>query len=284
MTAIQSLLAGLFDYAGLYPPAALSLRSAVNSYLDYARDRHSSALGRFIINADRIDELRSTVGDRLQEIKLSVIVSESNSLDAISNAMKDGLAIEALEIKSVQLEAMERIAAEIPQSLITYVEVPFDSRFLDSLEVISRLGMRAKIRMGGVVAEAFPPVSQVVSMLKTFVMLRIPFKATAGLHHPIRSTQSLTYEPQSQKETMHGFINLCCAAAVLKFGGEEKDAEGVLREEDRSAWAFAPDALQWRHLKWTRDQLSLLRREFFISIGSCSFEEPIRDLEALGWL
>ena len=37
MTAIQSLLAGLFDYAGLYPPASLSLRSAANNYLDYSR-------------------------------------------------------------------------------------------------------------------------------------------------------------------------------------------------------------------------------------------------------
>lgn len=284
MTAIQSLLAGLFDYAGLYPPAGLSLQSAANNYLDYARATHASALGRFIINADRLEDLRSTVGDRLKEIRLSVIVPDKDALDGITKAIKDGVRIETLEIKSVQPETFERIAAEVPRPLITYVEVPFDSRGLDALHAISRTGMRAKIRMGGVVAGAFPQVSQVTSTLKTLAMLRIPFKATAGLHHPIRSTRALTYEPQSEKGTMHGFINLCCAAAVLYFGGEEQDAEEVLREEDCSAWTLASDAVQWRHLTWTRDQLLTLRREFFISIGSCSFEEPIHDLEALGWL
>ena len=36
MSAIETLLAGLFDYAGLYPPAGLGMRSAANNYLEYA--------------------------------------------------------------------------------------------------------------------------------------------------------------------------------------------------------------------------------------------------------
>jgi hypothetical protein len=83
---------------------------------------------------------------------------------------------------------------------------------------------------------------------------------------------------------MHGFLNLLCAAAVLYFGGQSSDAEKILWEEDSSAWQLSPDTLQWRHLKWTLDQLSTLRREFFISIGTCSFEEPIQDLYSMGWL
>jgi len=39
MTAIQSLLAGLFDYAGLYPPASLGMSAAAANYLEYASDR-----------------------------------------------------------------------------------------------------------------------------------------------------------------------------------------------------------------------------------------------------
>jgi hypothetical protein len=83
---------------------------------------------------------------------------------------------------------------------------------------------------------------------------------------------------------MHGFINLCCAAAVLYFGGDESDAEKVLLEEDATAWKIDRGSLGWRHLKWTRDQLTRLRREFFVSIGSCSFKEPIEDLRTIGWL
>ena len=62
MTAIETLLAGLFDYAGLYPPANLDLSPAADNYLKYRRSKHSAALGRFILNLDRLDEFRSIAG------------------------------------------------------------------------------------------------------------------------------------------------------------------------------------------------------------------------------
>jgi len=83
---------------------------------------------------------------------------------------------------------------------------------------------------------------------------------------------------------MYGFLNLLCAAAVLYFNGQSSDAEKILAEEDSSAWQLSRDTLQWRHHTWSLDQLSTLRREFLISIGSCSFEEPIQDLYSMGWL
>jgi hypothetical protein len=83
---------------------------------------------------------------------------------------------------------------------------------------------------------------------------------------------------------MHGFVNLCCEAAVLYFGGAPTEAENLLEEEDASAFRVEPDVLRWHRLKWSTDKLALLRRDFFHSIGSCSYEEPINDLESLGWL
>ena len=220
MTAIQSLLAGLFDYAGLYPPASLSLRSAANNYVEYSRGERAAALGKFIINADRLEELRSIADDSVEQFKLSVIVSEDKDLDAIAQCISNGMPIEALEIKCAQAEAIERMAARVPKPLTVYFEVPLDSGGTGALEVISGLDMRAKIRMGGVVAQAFPSISAVVQMLAALAKLRLAFKATAGLHHPIRSFRPLTYEAQSAKGSMHGFLNLSCAAAVLYFGGE----------------------------------------------------------------
>jgi len=192
--------------------------------------------------------------------------------------------IDTVEIKCADQEVIRQIAASVPKSLTTYVEIPFDSHGIAVLDAVSSAGMRAKIRMGGVVAGAFPPASAVIQMLSALAKLRLPFKATAGLHHPIRSNQPLTYNQNSEQSTMYGFLNLSCAAAVLYFNGNEKDAEKLLRDEDRSAWQIDEDSLQWRHLKWTRNQLSTLRRDFFMSIGSCSFEEPMHDLEKLGWL
>ena len=284
MTAIHMLLAGFFDYAGLYPPASLSLRSAANNYLDYASGKHAWALGRFIINADRLEELRSIAGDRLKHFKLSVIAPDIDSLAAISREISNGMPIESIELKYSDPNAFEQASKNIPPSVTTYIEIPLDPSGISALDPISRAGLRAKIRLGGVTAEAFPPPPTVVQMLSALAKLRLPFKATAGLHHPIRSTQPLTYNPNSATSTMHGFVNLCCAAAFLYFGGNEQDAQDILNDEDQTSWRVDEDSLQWRHLKMTKDQLATLRREFFIGVGSCSFEEPIHDLEALGWL
>jgi len=283
-TAIQSLLSGLFDYAGLYPPAGLSLQCAASNYLDYASGKHASALGKFIINSDRLEEFRSVVGDSLKQFRLSVIVPESDALDEALRAVGGDATIDTAEIKLAGLQGFEQMSAKFSNSITTYVEIPFAPSGFDALSVVSDLGMRAKIRMGGVVPEAFPSVPDIVRMLSELAKLRLPFKATAGLHHPIRSIQPLTYKAQSARGTMHGFINLCCAAAVLYFGGDESDAEKVLLEEDATAWKIDRGSLGWRHLKWTRDQLTRLRREFFVSIGSCSFKEPIEDLRTIGWL
>ena len=101
------------------------------------------------------------------------------------------------------------------------------------------------MRMGGVVPEAFPPIPDVIQMLDILAKLRLPFKATAGLHHPVRSLRPLTYEPESPIGVMHGFVNLCCAAALLYFGGESDEARRVLTEEDPAAWHVTADALRW---------------------------------------
>ena len=78
--------------------------------------------------------------------------------------------------------------------------------------------------MGGIVAEAIPSITDVTQTLRTLATIRLPFKATAGLHHPLRSTQPLTYRPQSPTGLMHGFVNLSAAAALLYFGGSVEEA------------------------------------------------------------
>ena len=284
MTAIETLLVGMFDYAGLYPPASLSLHSAANNYLDYARGKHSALLGRFIINADRLKELRSVAGESLNQFKLSVIVSDTAGFEMIADEIRDGMPVESLEIKPTAAEAIRSMALKVPVRLPAYFELPIQTFGVEAISAIVDAGMKAKIRMGGVVAEAIPAVSDVARMLMTLAKIRLPFKATAGLHHPIRSHRPLTYDQQSATGTMHGFINLCCAAAVLFFGGDARDAEEALTETEPSAWNVGPDFLQWRDLRWTQAQLSTMRREFLMSIGTCSFEEPIQDLRSLGWL
>ncbi|MDE3185968.1 MAG: hypothetical protein KGM96_00415, partial [Acidobacteriota bacterium] len=120
--------------------------------------------------------------------------------------------------------------------------------------------------------------------LQALAARRVAFKATAGLHHPIRARHAFTLEPDGAAGMMHGFVNLCCAAALIHCGGEAGEARRVLDEVDAGAWRVAPDGIGWRGREWSVEELRGVRRAFFLSFGSCSFEEPMHDLEALGWL
>jgi hypothetical protein len=104
------------------------------------------------------------------------------------------------------------------------------------------------------------------------------------LHHPLRSRHAFTYKQDSDAGMMHGFMNLLCAAALVWFGGEEEEVTQLLEEQDSQVWKVRADAICWGEWDWSADELREVRKRFLKSIGSCSFLEPIGDLEALGWL
>jgi hypothetical protein len=248
MTArsLRALLEGLIDYAGLFPPAALSMQDAVRNYARYRDEEYAWALGRFIVPADRAHEVPS-------EFPLSILGVD--------------------EVKAASAEDVERIARETNGRTV-YVEIT-DVALLPNL---ARHGLRAKIRTGGVAVEAFPPIGDVTRFLRASKAAGVAFKATAGLHHPLRCLKPLTYAPDAPTGTMHGFLNVFLAAALLDH------ADAILAEEDAGAFAFDDEAASWRGHRVRTDALRAMRRDFATSFGSCSFEEPIGDLRTLGWL
>jgi len=143
---------------------------------------------------------------------------------------------------------------------------------------LAKHGLCAKIRTGGITPEAIPHPDRVATFIHVCAMHAVPFKATAGLHHPLRCVRALTYDADSPRATMHGFINVFMAAAF------PHQAERILVEEDPHAFRFEDDAAWWRDHAVTTEHLAAVRREFAISFGSCSFEEPVAELKELGWL
>jgi hypothetical protein len=281
VSAIDSLLAGLMDYAGLYAPANLDMHSAVQNYLRYRRSKHAHALGRFIVDVHCIGELCAVAEDRLRDMRLSVIASAHSSMDLVSAFTDAGVPIEAVELKAASTAEMQRLAAA--PNIETYIEVPIGATASALLEIFAAAGVRVKLRMGGVVAKAFPSAAAIAEMLAALHGHGLVFKATAGLHHPLRSRHPLTYAPDSPTGTMHGFVNLFCAAALIHFGGTIAEATAILDEQDPRAWRLTPDAITWRSHRWSAERIGEVRKQF-VGFGSCSFEEPIRDLETLGWL
>jgi len=283
MTAIEAALSGFIDYAGLYPPAALDMQAAVRNYLEYRESKHAFILGRFIVNIARLNEMREAAGDAFRSMRLSVIAAQDLDPRLIWRHLDEGFRIESVEIKCNEPGTTTHIAERLPDALERYFEIPVQDPATEWIDTLASIRACAKLRMGGVVFEAFPASKPVALMLCALADRQLPFKATAGLHHPIRARHAFTYEAGSASGKMHGFLNLLSAATLLYSGGEAGEALRTLEEEDPHAWRVTPEAIRCRAFQWTADQLRTVRERFFLSFGSCSFTEPIRDLEALGW-
>jgi hypothetical protein len=140
--------------------------------------------------------------------------------------------------------------------------------------------------MGGVVAEAFPAARQIAERMHLLADRCVAFKATAGLHHPLRAMQQLTYKADSPQAVMHGFLNVFCAAALLwNEPDQRQEAAWMLSERDADAITM-DEAMTWHNsgVILTAQQIREAREKFCIGFGSCSFTEPIDDLRKLGWL
>lgn len=55
--SLRAFMEGIIDYAGLFPPAALSLDTSIHKYSDYRKSDDSWMLSRFIIPADKLKDL-----------------------------------------------------------------------------------------------------------------------------------------------------------------------------------------------------------------------------------
>lgn len=294
---LQTLLTGAIDYAGLFPPAALSMREAVARYADYRGAAEAWALGRFVVPLTRVEELvaaQRAVGAHGQGWRLSVLLGddpavESSRIRALNALHARSALIDSAEMKvsGPAAAARHRIASfaeELPPSIRLFVEIPLDDELRLFLAAIAGANACAKIRTGGVTKEAFPPARDIARFLICCAEHDTRFKATAGLHHPWRGSYPLTYEAGAPTGTMFGFLNVLVGAALARRGASEDDLVAVLEAERGSDFRFDDDELRWRTLRLPRQELVESHATFALSFGSCSFEEPVLDLRRVALL
>ncbi len=136
-----------------------------------------------------------------------------------------------------------------------------------------------KLRTGGVTADAFPTVGLVAAVISTCRDYRVPFKCTAGLHHPIRRYH------ESVGTEMHGFLNVLAAGVLAHVrSASESDLRAILADGDPSHFRFDDDGLTWQAERATLAEIADARRRLIVSFGSCNVEEPLEDLRELGLL
>lgn len=287
LPAVRALLASAIDFAGLFPPAELNMDVAVDHYLTGLTSADSWALGRLVVPVSRFPEFESSLS-RIPapwpRISVSALigVGTADDVDTIERFNRkhvpDGARVDAVEVKAPSPGVARAVLAALPQRLNRYLEVSLGEVMPETLDVISAGGAFAKVRTGGTSPDAFPQPELLMAFLEAAALRKLPFKATAGLHHPVRGAYRLTYAKDAASATMHGYLNLFIASAALWGGGLPGQALQALLEEDASAFWINGDAIVWRDHRFPTGALREMRKAFVHGFGSCSFTEPVEEL------
>ena len=306
MHALRLLLDSVVDYAGLFPPAKLDMRPTVANYARYRKCADGWMLSRLIVPVTRFpefvheaDDLLPTVADEggVEPWTLSVlvasaadrqIVADLERIERFNSRMEDrefsrahGRAvIDTIETRATTPHEIDRALEYVPEEIFAYFEIPADADPPGLIATMASLDAGAKIRTGGLTPDAHPTPEQLARFLKTCRAAEVPFKATAGLHHPCRHLASDVGCMQ------FGFLNVFVAGCLLwqDDAMPEKEIAEVLVEEDARLFEFGPTGLAWRRRFLKFDEIAAARERFAHSFGSCSFDEPLADLRALGLL
>jgi len=230
----RALLGGLIDHAPTFPPAELPTEQALAEDRRARASEHAWILNRLVWPASRIDEVRD------YHVPLSLVLDTPVPVPGYG-----ACPVEAVEAR---WPAVPEFAGEV------FVELPIDDELERNLERVRAARVFAKVRCGG---ERTPSVQELGRFVRACADAKVPFKASAGLHHAVRTSDA------------HGFLNLLLAV--------------LLPDEAEAALADADPARNLARGQGSSEQVRRVR-ERFRGFGSCSFFEPVEDLRALGLL
>lgn len=228
---------------------------------------------RFICPAGRIPELRRAL-QPADRISLSVLVAPT--VPALSILRRLFAADTRLELASTEAGpghlAPGAAVAPVERSAATprFFEVSLSAGLATELDRMAAQGWSAKVRCGGVRAEAFPPPDALTDFLRAAVSRGVPFKATAGLHHAV------SHHDQRTGFVHFGFLNLLLAVHRTHGSAAPAEVTEVLVSRDGTALADEARSMTERE--------AIQVRRSFLSYGSCSTSAPVADLEQLGLL
>lgn len=291
--SVRSLLSGIVDYAGLFPPSMVSMADAVANFAAYRKSPHGWLLERFVVPVARLGEFVEAAEEHFVEgdpWRLSVLAGEDINVTIrdikLFNTQHSGRAVcDALEVKASTVSKIENTVAALPEDLTAYFEIAMGENFVDLLSAVAIKNQRAKIRTGGTTREDFPPTREIIRFVRSCMAANVPFKATAGLHHPIRCFRPLTYASDAPRGTMHGFLNVLLMTGFARESYRVALLEELMEEEFDEAFTFRDNGIAWRNEHFLTDgHVQRLRDKGMISFGSCSFTEPVEDLQSLGLL
>jgi len=262
--ARRELLGRLIDHAALFPPASLDMPEAIEADKRARASEHAWMLDRFIVPASRLGELPR------EAPRLSVVLDGGEGdLEAVAATAHEVELVEA-RIDPAWIPDTQALVREKLPGVQAFWELSPGRGLTGAVAAVREARAGAKIRCGG---DTVPPIEAVAAFIAACRDAGVRFKATAGLHHPIRLGER------------HGFLNLLAAAVFAHADGlGEDELAAILAEEDPQAFSLDTDALAVHGHRASAATIAEARAELFVAYGSCSFDEPVEDLTALGMI
>ena len=264
----------------------LQTGSAVNNQLIGFNSNNKIEFSLLLTGGNTTKEFLDTLQSDLKQIKEFI---NNYSPKAIANAFEVKLPPETLnkenssKLKALLNDCLGIINEHEISGYMLFLEPPVNSDYSFIFEKlaytiaesnINSLGF--KLRTGGITPELFPATGQVALALKSCNDNKVKFKATAGLHHPVR------HYNDSVSTKMHGFLNVF-GAGILAYANNLslKEIEDIIIDENPSSFKFTDSEFLWNDIPAGAEIITKARNEFVNSFGSCSFEEPKDDLKQL---
>lgn len=287
---MHSVFNKMIDFAGLFPPASLSMDEAMLKYAEHRGSTDRQMLARFVVAARRLHDLTDAAGrtrirpPTFDPWPLAVVIG--------TNHVEDLARIERLRAtkigKSFRVDAVEARVHNVGEvSVVTerfrtdwdiFLELSHDADFAAMVPALRDAGAGAKIRTGGVSPESFPTPEQLASFLMAVYEYAVPWKATAGLHHLFTRDYRLTYDPDSPRHEMFGYLNLIFAATAVRYGANHETAVAILTDRTHEAFRRGYDYIGWREWMVSYEHIRNARINGFQGFGSCSFREPVDEM------
>lgn len=315
--SLRTLLDDILDYAGLFPPAELSLPRALHTYADHRDEPESWMLSRFVLPVHQLSELGPyrTLLSRGAPYRFSVLGTGGSDPDAFLEAFVRDLDLidtfdaehggrSQVDVMEVPLPpplvgehqtTLESFFSSVDQRLVQTGTAKLDLFFqlppdLDAVQPLpalcaavaehnSQQALPARSEMGLKVRCGGEAPSDVPSAEYLANLIAACRNAGVGFKTAAGLQHPIRHYDDGLDTEMHGFLNLFAAAVLASEHQLDPDVvHTILLEETPNNFRFEKTSFSWRNLGASLEGIRHARSQLAPSFSSCSFEAVVDNL------
>jgi len=318
--SIRAFTTQIIDYAGLFPPAKLTLDEAFRNYIEYKNGEYNRLLSHFICPVKLLSDLQSLFKDNFfpnSEINLSVLGRGGHNETDFKKNFDDDLKywknFNSNYNNTIKTNLFE---IKLPDELITGHDEKKISEFIDYIfdNIEKQISHPVFVFFEGHLGTEWKKnIKSLVEGIKiqnnknnnsgfkfrTGGVEQYSFPTSEQIAFCIREcvdreiTMKCTaglhhpfrHYDKNIDTMMHGFINVFGAGIIaLRHNISNLGLKNILSDEDSKNFIFTDDYFSWKDWKISIEDIEFARKELMISFGSCSFDDPVNDLRSLNLL